>query len=33
MRSGIMKKDKNEWTYCDGCEDWFLDNEDCNCEQ
>jgi len=21
------------WTYCEGCEDWFLDEEDCNCEQ
>ena len=29
----IMKKDKNEWTYCEGCEGWFLDDEDCNCEQ
>ncbi len=21
------------WSYCEGCEDWFLDEEDCNCEQ
>ena len=33
LGSVIMKKDKNEWTYCDGCEEWFLDDEDCNCEQ
>ena len=21
------------WSYCDGCEDSFPDEEDCNCEQ
>jgi len=24
---------EDDWTYCEGCEDWFLDEEDCNCEQ
>ena len=24
---------KAGWSYCEGCDDWFLDNEDCECEQ
>ena len=35
----IMSKDlknvyvNDGWSYCEGCEDSFLDNENCNCEQ
>jgi len=24
---------KAGWSHCDGCDDWFLDDEDCECEQ
>jgi len=27
------KEGYESWSYCEGCEDWFLDEEDCNCEQ
>ena len=28
-----LKNHYKVWSYCEGCEDWFLDEEDCNCEQ
>ena len=24
---------KVDWSHCEGCDDWFLDHEDCECEQ
>jgi len=27
-------QDKDNWfSYCEGCDDYFLDHEDCECEQ
>ena len=27
-------KQLNDWfSYCEGCDDYFLDHEDCECEQ
>ena len=31
--NSYLKNHYKGWSYCEGCEDWFLDEEDCNCEQ
>jgi len=31
--NSYLKNHYKDWFYCIGCNDWFLDDEDCNCEQ
>ena len=31
--NNYLKNHYKGWSYCGGCEDWFLDEEDCNCDQ
>ena len=31
--NNYLKNHYKGWSYCEGCDDWFLDEEDCNCEQ